>query len=149
MASGARGYVVRNADPDDPGVEEIHPYTLRGLGDALQDAEIRASSGRRRPSHGSSRTKPGSSAGSLTATGSPPSTRSTLESMYDPAAMGSDVPPGWPASVPSPGTEGRVSVAREVLHLCSSSFASNRPVTRVSRIGCGEASDLMEYGRFQ
>jgi hypothetical protein len=45
MATGARGYVVRNADSDDPGAEEIHPYTLRGLRDALLDAEIKSNFG--------------------------------------------------------------------------------------------------------
>jgi hypothetical protein len=45
MASGARGYVTRNADPDNPGVEDIHPCTLRGLRDALLDAEIKSNFG--------------------------------------------------------------------------------------------------------
>jgi hypothetical protein len=45
MAGGARGYVVRNADSADPGAEEIHPYTLRGLRDALLDAEIKSNFG--------------------------------------------------------------------------------------------------------
>ena len=45
MQRGARGYVVRNADADDPGAEEIHPYTLRGLRSALLDAEIKSNFG--------------------------------------------------------------------------------------------------------
>lgn len=45
MATGARGYVVRNADTDNTQDEEIHPYTLRGLRDALLDAEIKSNYG--------------------------------------------------------------------------------------------------------
>ena len=45
MAAGARGYVVRNADPNEPGVEAIFPYTLRGLRRALESAEINSSFG--------------------------------------------------------------------------------------------------------
>lgn len=45
MATGARGYVVRNADADNPRAEEMHPYTLRGLRDALLDAEITSNYG--------------------------------------------------------------------------------------------------------
>jgi hypothetical protein len=40
MTAGARGYVVRNADPSNPGVEEVFPYTLRGLRRALEAAEV-------------------------------------------------------------------------------------------------------------
>jgi hypothetical protein len=48
MTEAARGYLVRDADPargQGAKVDQIYPYTLRGLTEALEEARFRSHSG--------------------------------------------------------------------------------------------------------
>jgi hypothetical protein len=48
MTEAARGYLVRDADPTrgkGAKVDQIYPYTLRGLTEALEEARFRSHSG--------------------------------------------------------------------------------------------------------